>query len=282
MVGREVEAATIPSSFLSSFASFTSGSKFKFPVKTSLSVKFCWRRPTTTSAASSPSNGTASCKSNSNAFRKRVLIWQWRRFSSLMAPIILLLLSIEYHFSFSPCRKKSLIFFSIIYHWGARGHFYRPVDEHIHSGFESAYKNYENIPQSGEGSVKECKPTRKDGDGEDHPYGGIITAENRNQDSLFYEFSDSICKIRSCGCRLGWKPDQKGVHIRKIGPSALKFKILKPSDVILSFDGIDIANDMEQGRLRNGEDKSRRFFKELSEEERDNAEKLMDYQVLKH
>ncbi|CAJ1943922.1 unnamed protein product [Sphenostylis stenocarpa] len=41
----------------------------------------------------------------------------------------------------------------------------------------------------------------------------------------------------------GMKPDQKGVRIRRIDPTASESKFLKPSDVILSFDGIDIAND---------------------------------------
>lgn len=35
----------------------------------------------------------------------------------------------------------------------------------------------------------------------------------------------------------------KEVCIRGIGPTAPKFKILKPFGVILSFDGIDVAND---------------------------------------
>lgn len=42
---------------------------------------------------------------------------------------------------------------------------------------------------------------------------------------------------------MGMKPDQKGVRIRRIEPTAPESRILKPSDVILSFDGIDIAND---------------------------------------
>ncbi|KAL5183298.1 Protease Do-like 9 [Glycine soja] len=41
----------------------------------------------------------------------------------------------------------------------------------------------------------------------------------------------------------GMKPDQKGVRIRRIDPTAPESKVLKPSDVILSFDGVDIAND---------------------------------------
>ncbi|EPS65237.1 hypothetical protein M569_09541, partial [Genlisea aurea] len=41
----------------------------------------------------------------------------------------------------------------------------------------------------------------------------------------------------------GMKVDQKGVRIRKIDPTAPEFKVLKASDIILSFDGVDIAND---------------------------------------
>ncbi|GFP98019.1 protease Do-like 9 [Phtheirospermum japonicum] len=42
---------------------------------------------------------------------------------------------------------------------------------------------------------------------------------------------------------IGMKPNQKGVRIRRIDPTAPEFKVLKPSDIILSFDGVDIAND---------------------------------------
>ncbi|CAJ2664402.1 unnamed protein product [Trifolium pratense] len=42
---------------------------------------------------------------------------------------------------------------------------------------------------------------------------------------------------------VGMKSDQKGVRIRRIDPTSPESKVLKPSDVILSFDGIDIAND---------------------------------------
>lgn len=41
----------------------------------------------------------------------------------------------------------------------------------------------------------------------------------------------------------GMKPDQKGVRIRRIDPTAPESNVLKPSDIILSFDGVDIAND---------------------------------------
>ncbi|OVA03711.1 Peptidase S1 [Macleaya cordata] len=42
---------------------------------------------------------------------------------------------------------------------------------------------------------------------------------------------------------MGMGSNQKGVRIRRIEPTAPEFKFLKPSDIILSFDGIDIAND---------------------------------------
>ncbi|XP_050223892.1 protease Do-like 9 [Mercurialis annua] len=42
---------------------------------------------------------------------------------------------------------------------------------------------------------------------------------------------------------MGMKHDQKGVRIRKIDPTTPESQVLKPSDIILSFDGIDIAND---------------------------------------
>ncbi|EXC31597.1 Protease Do-like 9 [Morus notabilis] len=42
---------------------------------------------------------------------------------------------------------------------------------------------------------------------------------------------------------IGMSPDQKGVRIRRIEPTAPESNVLRPSDVILSFDGINIAND---------------------------------------
>lgn len=42
---------------------------------------------------------------------------------------------------------------------------------------------------------------------------------------------------------MGMASDQKGVRIRRIEPTALESQFLKPSDIILCFDGIDIAND---------------------------------------
>lgn len=42
---------------------------------------------------------------------------------------------------------------------------------------------------------------------------------------------------------MGMEPDQKGVRIRRIEPTAAGSHVLKPSDVILSFDGVNIAND---------------------------------------
>lgn len=42
---------------------------------------------------------------------------------------------------------------------------------------------------------------------------------------------------------MGMKPDQKGVRIRRVDPTAPESQVLKPSDIILSFDGVNIAND---------------------------------------
>lgn len=42
---------------------------------------------------------------------------------------------------------------------------------------------------------------------------------------------------------MGMKPEQKGVRIRRVDPTSPEFAVLKPSDVILSFDGVNIAND---------------------------------------
>ncbi|XP_047082593.1 protease Do-like 9 [Lolium rigidum] len=42
---------------------------------------------------------------------------------------------------------------------------------------------------------------------------------------------------------MGMKPDQKGVRVRRVEPTAPESGCLQPSDIILSFDGIDIAND---------------------------------------
>ncbi|KAK3183519.1 hypothetical protein Dsin_030805 [Dipteronia sinensis] len=42
---------------------------------------------------------------------------------------------------------------------------------------------------------------------------------------------------------VGMKVDQKGVRIRRIEPTAPESHVLKPSDIILSFDGVNIAND---------------------------------------
>ena len=42
---------------------------------------------------------------------------------------------------------------------------------------------------------------------------------------------------------MGMKYDQKGVRVRRVEPTAPESGCLQPSDIILSFDGIDIAND---------------------------------------
>ncbi|KAL0741537.1 hypothetical protein Bca4012_083050 [Brassica carinata] len=43
--------------------------------------------------------------------------------------------------------------------------------------------------------------------------------------------------------KMGMKSSQKGVRIRRIEPTAPESQVLKPSDIILSFDGVNIAND---------------------------------------
>ncbi|XP_009349861.1 protease Do-like 9 [Pyrus x bretschneideri] len=42
---------------------------------------------------------------------------------------------------------------------------------------------------------------------------------------------------------MGMRPDQKGVRVRRVEPTAPHSHVLQPSDVILSFDGVNIAND---------------------------------------
>lgn len=42
---------------------------------------------------------------------------------------------------------------------------------------------------------------------------------------------------------MGMGNDQKGVRIKRIEPTAPESNVLKPSDIILSFDGVNIAND---------------------------------------
>nr|CAB3448146.1 unnamed protein product [Digitaria exilis] len=42
---------------------------------------------------------------------------------------------------------------------------------------------------------------------------------------------------------MGMKPDQKGVRVRRVEPTAPESGCLQPSDIILSFDGVDIASD---------------------------------------
>lgn len=42
---------------------------------------------------------------------------------------------------------------------------------------------------------------------------------------------------------MGMRSDQKGVLIKRVEPTSSESQVLKPSDVILSFDGVNIAND---------------------------------------
>ncbi|KAJ0053627.1 hypothetical protein Pint_02659 [Pistacia integerrima] len=50
-------------------------------------------------------------------------------------------------------------------------------------------------------------------------------------------------EIPDLGMTMGMRRDQKGVRVRRIEPTAPESQVLKPSDIIISFDGIDIAND---------------------------------------
>ncbi|KAK4402375.1 Protease Do-like 9 [Sesamum angolense] len=42
---------------------------------------------------------------------------------------------------------------------------------------------------------------------------------------------------------MGMRLDHNGIRIRRIAPTSPLFKVLKPSDIILSFDGVDIGED---------------------------------------
>ncbi|KAK4427165.1 Protease Do-like 9 [Sesamum alatum] len=42
---------------------------------------------------------------------------------------------------------------------------------------------------------------------------------------------------------VGINLDHKSIRIRRIGPTSPPFEVLKPSDIILSFDGVDVAKD---------------------------------------
>ena len=55
----------------------------------------------------------------------------------------------------------------------------------------------------------------------------------------------TACIIRPCRCQLSVCPqtNQKGVLIRRIEPTAPVNQSLKKGDILLSFDGVDIAND---------------------------------------
>ncbi|XP_062233212.1 protease Do-like 9 [Phragmites australis] len=68
----------------------------------------------------------------------------------------------------------------------------------------------------------------KSGDYTGFPVLGIEWQKMENPD---------LCKA------MGMKSDQKGVRVRRVEPTAPESGCLQPSDIILSFDGIDIAND---------------------------------------
>lgn len=42
---------------------------------------------------------------------------------------------------------------------------------------------------------------------------------------------------------MGMKSDQKGILVTRVEATAPESKVLESSDVILSFDGVDIGND---------------------------------------
>lgn len=42
---------------------------------------------------------------------------------------------------------------------------------------------------------------------------------------------------------MGMGNEHKGVRIKRIEPTAPESNVLNPSDVILSFDGVNVAND---------------------------------------
>ncbi|CAI9766000.1 unnamed protein product [Fraxinus pennsylvanica] len=77
------------------------------------------------------------------------------------------------------------------------------------------YKNYENMPQSGEGSEKECKPTRKDG--------------------VFYEFWQNTRSVKSTILHF-----QVGVTCYCMrGVLAIASSVLVPGvDAVISFYGV--------------------------------------------
>lgn len=42
---------------------------------------------------------------------------------------------------------------------------------------------------------------------------------------------------------MGMDPNQKGIRIRRVDPTSPESQVLMAGDIMLSFDGVDIAND---------------------------------------
>jgi len=76
-----------------------------------------------------------------------------------------------------------------------------------------------------------------------------------------------------------WQADQKGVLIRRVEPTAPVSKSLKKGDILLSFDGVGIANDGTVP-FRSGERISFNYLvskKYTNEEVRKKTKKWKDY-----
>ncbi|KHG27181.1 Protease Do-like 9 [Gossypium arboreum] len=63
------------------------------------------------------------------------------------------------------------------------------------------------------------------------------------QDSLFWGLSGKKMENPDLRKAMDMKPEQKGVRICRVDPTAPESMVLKSSDIVLSFDGVDIAND---------------------------------------
>ncbi|KAB2073229.1 hypothetical protein ES319_A07G069800v1 [Gossypium barbadense] len=62
-------------------------------------------------------------------------------------------------------------------------------------------------------------------------------------DSLFWGLSGKKMENPDLRKAMDMKPEQKGVRIFRVDPTAPESMVLKSSDIVLSFDGVDIAND---------------------------------------
>ncbi|TYJ25742.1 hypothetical protein E1A91_A07G070500v1 [Gossypium mustelinum] len=71
-------------------------------------------------------------------------------------------------------------------------------------------------------------------------------------DSLFWGLSGKKMENPDLRKAMDMKPEQKGVRICRVDPTAPESMVLKSSDIVLSFDGVDIANDGTEGFALNG------------------------------